>query len=582
MRSFVRNLFNKKLAKDSAKDSATDSVNPEVNERTGAFFSNARTKEREALLANWCREKAFIKPDITSLSGSAQDSDLSSFETRAKNIFSLNDSYVPIPVLRWYIAQGFLSYQTCSVIAQQWLVSKACAAKGKDAVRNGWDINVTGDTGGDDSIIERVKRLDKKFKVRKNLVEAHKFNNVFGIRHVLIKVDSSDKQYYEKPFSVEAIKPGTYKGLSQIDPYWLAPELSQSAISDPSSLDFYEPTYWTVNGVKIHKSHFIILRGEEVSDVLKPSYRYGGVSMVQQIYERVYAAERTANEAPELALTKRLYTRTMDMDAAIKNQDAFEEALQYQTEMKNNHGFLAVGKGEDVTQLETTLSDFDTTVMTQYQLVASIAKVPATRLLGTSPKGFNATGEHEIKTYHEELESVQVNDFDDILERHYECLSASALNGVRVTHAWRPVAMPSETEQATLNATKAQTDKLYFDMGAVTPYEVRDRVRLDDKSGYNELEKIEEPEYEDEPEALVPNEPEPPRVPDEPPPEASADVGYEPQASDEITKENGEFWVTSKAGKKLDGPFPSYRKAKNRLGEIEHFAGKGDGEKAKN
>ena len=30
--------------------------------------------------------------------------------------------------------------------------------------------------------------------------------------------------------------------------------------------------------------------------------------------------------------------------------------------------------------------------MTQYQLAASVANVPATKLLGTQPKGFNATG----------------------------------------------------------------------------------------------------------------------------------------------------------------------------------------------
>ena len=40
-------------------------------------------------------------------------------------------------------------------------------------------------------------------------------------------------------------------------------------------------------------------------DTLKPSYNYGGIPLPQLIYERVYAAERTANEAPQLALSKR-------------------------------------------------------------------------------------------------------------------------------------------------------------------------------------------------------------------------------------------------------------------------------------
>ncbi len=35
-------------------------------------------------------------------------------------------------------------------------------------------------------------------------------------------------------------------------------------------------------------------------------YNYFGVSVPERIYERVYASERTANEAPQLAMTKRL------------------------------------------------------------------------------------------------------------------------------------------------------------------------------------------------------------------------------------------------------------------------------------
>ena len=60
------------------------------------------------------------------------------------------------------------------------------------------------------------------------------------------------------------------------------------------------------------ESHFVILRGPEVSDILKPSYLYGGLPLTQLILERVYGAERTANEAPMLALTKRLVVRYME------------------------------------------------------------------------------------------------------------------------------------------------------------------------------------------------------------------------------------------------------------------------------
>ena len=61
--------------------------------------------------------------------------------------------------------------------------------------------------------------------------------------------------------------------------------------------------------------------------------------------------------------------------------------------------------------------------MSQYQLVAAAANVPATKLLGTTPKGFNATGEYEEASYHEELESIQANDLSRLLARHHLCVN---------------------------------------------------------------------------------------------------------------------------------------------------------------
>ena len=70
------------------------------------------------------------------------------------------------------------------------------------------------------------------------------------------------------------------------------------AAGDPAAIDFYEPTYWRVNGNLYHKSHLIITRYSEVADILKPTYIYGGIPLTQMLYEAVYNYERTSNEAP--------------------------------------------------------------------------------------------------------------------------------------------------------------------------------------------------------------------------------------------------------------------------------------------
>ncbi|HEK2694361.1 TPA: DUF1073 domain-containing protein, partial [Proteus mirabilis] len=126
----------------------------------------------------------------------------------------------------------------------------------------------------------------------------------------------------------------------------------------------------------------------------KPMYNYFGVSVPERIYERVYASERTANEAPQLAMTKRLLTMGI-ADPESADKDLIRENMLYFMEMRDNYGVQMTGSEDTVQQFDTSLADLDATIMTQYQLVASASNVPATKLLGTTPKGFNSTGEYE-------------------------------------------------------------------------------------------------------------------------------------------------------------------------------------------
>lgn len=394
---------------------------------------------------------------------------------------------VPEQLQNWYISQSFIGYQACAFIAQHWLVNKACSMVGKDAVRKGWEVKSSSQSELSAESSELIKHKDKEFKIDEQLVEAERFKNVFGIRILIFVVESPDKDYYEKPFNIDGVRKGGYKGISQVDPYWCMPFLTGKSTQDPASQMFYEPEYWIINGQKYHKSHLHILRNDEPADILKPTYLYGGVPLTQQIYERVYAAERTANEAPLLAMSKRTTTLRTDVAKAMANERTFAEKLMFWVKYRDNHGVKVLGKDEQVDQFDTNLSDFDSVIMNQYQLVSAIAKVPSTKLLGTSPKGFNATGEFEMVSYHEELETCQKHDLTPILDKHYliQCKSLGIESGVKVI--WEPVGSLTAKQQAEINTAKAAAGKILIDGGVISPDEERERVRDDRTSGYNRL-----------------------------------------------------------------------------------------------
>lgn len=392
-------------------------------------------------------------------------------------------------LLAWYASQGFIGYQTCAVISQHWLVAKACLMPAKDAIRNGYKITKNDGKDLEPDILSAIQKADQEYCLNKNMVELVSMGRVFGIRIALFIVQSDDPNYYLNPFNIDGVKEGSYKGITQIDPYWITPMLDNEAAANPASPYFYEPTWWRVNGSLIHRTHLIIFRTEEVPDILKTSYFYGGVSIPQKIYERVYAAERTANEAPMLAMTKRTDVIKVDLEAAAAEEGGIRESLEAWRMTRDNYGVKVLGHPDDYIHAETSLADLDTVIMTQYQIVAAIANVPAAKLLGTSPKGFNATGEFEEASYHEELRSIQAHDLTPLLERHHLLLLKSAFGDqtFETTVTWNPLDEMTAEELANVNKLKAETGQVLAQSGAIDGQDERDRITKDPESGYDGL-----------------------------------------------------------------------------------------------
>lgn len=446
-----------------------------------------------AVLREYIDENA-IKQSAPVPEGVAMDSSISQ---------ALPISYEQINpvVFAHYVATGqFIGYPALAVIAQNWLVRKGCEAKPRDAVRKWYDIAIDGGELTEEQI-KTIEKADRRYHLRNNLIEGLTFNNIFGIRHIMFKHKNPDFDY-SKPFNADEFRGGNYAGMAQIDPMRTMPELRNEDLTDPSSLTYMEPTWWLIGGKKVHKSHLVVLRGDMVPDLLKPTYRYGGVSVVQKVYERVYAAERTANEAPQLAMTKRLTWRRANLDNMAAKPAKFASAMQKLVELRNNFGVQLIGEKEEMGQLDTTLTDLHQVIMGQYQLVCSILDVPGSRLLGTGHTGFS-TGESDVEYYIEELEEVQANDMTDIIDAHYRRLipSMSADLGVDTDTSiypdWRPMRVMSDSDVADVNLKNRQADQLAFTMQAVSNEEVRERMRADKNSGYENLEPLDDLESDD-------------------------------------------------------------------------------------
>ncbi len=427
-------------------------------------------------------------PIAVSFKNTAMDS------VTGKASFQTSMTTIPDSVFCWFANQGFIGYQAAAILSQHWLISKCCLMPAQDAIRMGFEITVNDGTEVKAEVLDEMRRLDKLFRLRENLVEFIQMGRIYGVRVAMFEVETDNPaDYYSKPFNPDGIKPGTYRGISQIDPFWMTPQLDGIAAGDPMSKHFYEPTWWQVRGIRVHRTHLVIFRTEQVPDTLKPTYLYGGIPIPQKIYERVYAAERTANEAPLLALTKRTTVVKVDLAQAIANQRAFDERMELWSRNWTNYGLKVIDESDEVEQFDTSLADLDAVIMSQFQLVAAAANVPAVKLLGTSPKGFNATGEYEEASYHEELQSIQAQSPTDLINRHHLLLIRSEIAPMfnipifSTTVDWNPLDAMTAKEEADVNLVKAQTGATLSSSGSIDGQDERNRIINDPASGYSGL-----------------------------------------------------------------------------------------------
>lgn len=430
--------------------------------------SKAVLKPRLPLDLDQVTKLAFPVQDVRGVGGAMDSCDVGNpnyrFTTRGG---------IPDHMVGWFLSQSFIGFQMCAVLAQQWLINRACKVPAEDATRNGW-------SGVDD---KQLCELDKKLRIKKHCQEFARFNRVFGIRIAIMLVRTDDPKFYENPFNIDSVKPGSYLGISQVDANWCTPEFNSDDLSDPSSPRFYEPTWWVINGKRYHHSHLVVIRYAEVPDLLKPTYQFAGLSLPQLIWERVYAAERSANEGPQLLLTKRMNVINTDLEAGALKPAQEVEAMRQASENRDNYGFLRLGESDTYNQHETSLGDVDSVIMTGYQLVAAVAEMPSTKLLGTSPKGFNATGEYEMDSYREVLAGIQEHHCSPLLDRHY-LYACKSLGIEGVDYEWCALDEPTEAERAQTKLVTAQEAEIWQGLGVVSAEQNQELLKNMD-SGYD-------------------------------------------------------------------------------------------------
>lgn len=307
-----------------------------------------------------------------------------------------------------------MSYVECAAIATESIINNAISKINDDIFARGGVFKIEStDVDKTSELQTLLLREFQRLGIWDSLKKAVFTNLVFGGAFIFFDFDSEDlsKEFYYKQ---ETLRENKFRGLKIVPPYLVAPQAVETA--NPLSPFYMNPQKWFINSsVTIDSTRCEILSFFEAPDLIKPLYNFFGIPYTQFMKPYVMSADIARQSLSDLFLRFRSEAIKTDL-VKVNMQDAKARANAI-NKMKNNLGVLLLTPDEEYIQTITPLTGLDKILAQMQENIAVSARMPAVKLLGLTPSGFNATGDYDLHSYYDFISSLQNTKIKPIIEK---------------------------------------------------------------------------------------------------------------------------------------------------------------------
>lgn len=327
--------------------------------------------------------------------------------------------------------------------------------------------------------IEPIEAAEKRLDLQRKLTWAMILGRLYG--GAIIYMGGKSLGDPATPLNVEAI--GT-DGLEYLHVFSRYDVTADEVITDPTDPYYGHPREyvlqasgsWGTREIRIHPSRTIRFIGlRDPNSITARSNSGWGESLYDLVRNAVDNAEQAFEEVSNL-------THTANVDVLkIKGmmggfltagyEELFKKRMAAVSQLRSTKGMLLVDSEDDYVRQGTSFGGLPDVLQTFLMMVCAVADIPATRLLGRSPDGMNATGESDIRNYYDRLSGEQNNELTPTIAPLDEALIRSAL-GERppeIYYEWAPLWQPTPKERAEIDKAVADTIKVIADTGIIPP-----------------------------------------------------------------------------------------------------------------
>lgn len=361
-----------------------------------------------------------------------------------------------------------------------WLCGKVVDIIPDDMTREWREF--TGDV--DPKVVKSLEDEEDRLQLSSYFNEAHKWGRLYGGGLIVMSID--DGQTPDKPLDINKIKKGGLRHIKAIDRHRVS-NADIVPIADPMNINFGMPEYYRFNETSVKIHHSRILRFDGISLPFDEFRRnnYWSDSVLSRLYEAVINFNTTGDGAASMVYETNVdivkvkglmgYLQTAEGEALLRKR--FTMAGM----MKSFNNMMLLDNEEGFESKSNTFAGLPD-LLDRFALFLSAASdIPATRLLGSSASGLNATGEGDLKNYYDTVRSTQKKVYKPLLD-YFDKIMAKSLglaDDTDMDYDFKSLFQMTPKEMADLQLVNAQRDQIYLDRNVITEEIVAKELKQD-------------------------------------------------------------------------------------------------------
>lgn len=352
-----------------------------------------------------------------------------------------------------------------------WVARKVVDLPAKDSVRAGrnWQAKKND--------IEKIELEEARLHMWRALEKARILGRLYGGGALLIGGPGRP----DEPLLPSDVSRGGLKYLLPVSRFDLKPIGLDTDLESPW---FGEPQYWElmltnqgrrVSYPRVHPSRLIRFFGNPIpkSRLSRTASEFWSDSVLQVVNDAVmHASVAQAGIAGLVQEAKIDVVRIPNLMDSLSTADytsRLTQRFQYAAMAKSNNNTLILDVEEQWERKQINFTQLPDILKLYLQIAAGAADIPATRLIGLSPQGLNATGDTEERMYYDRIASEQKSDLTPALANLDEMIrrSATGRSPRDIFYVWAPLWQMTNKEAADVAKTKAETVRVIAETNLV-------------------------------------------------------------------------------------------------------------------